>query len=671
MARTLHSRIASSVSSMSTGATDRDPSRSPARSARVAGSGGADDSSDDDGGGTSAAGAEEGGRSPAGMLKALLASREEEMYIELAEPHRTYGPGDLVRGQVILSLTKPTKTLYASIKFSGQVVIHLNKSRSKEYLFRDYLVFRGTTTDGRIQPGAQITTDGADKDVRIPSRVERKLWQVETMPAGRHVFEFEFQMPSPSLPSTVDFGRGSIVYTLRCDHQKPRALLGRSRNTARKDISVIDAIDVAQFAEPRRRTVDFDQRGKRREGTGKIEATVDVSRYGYLKGETITPVIRVTHYRPIKNLQGAIVTLCRMSRFDSPDMAPQTFRKDLAQNVTPLLVDPQTLEYKVSPRVRIPPDAFPTIRQAGPVSFRYYVEVMLDLNSKATVFQVAPTDAAATYTGDGGNVMIETEALRRERGVYRVQFEVIIGTRDSRGGGGGGGGGWTEPTPTRSTHSNSHQSDGRASSQSHSRTGTDVHSLPPSIGATPTAAGFPLSKQDLLRREQALLPSEPPPDDGEGEGDDEPVQYVYDHADDVEAELTRPAHPGQQHARYTTRARARSYSGTMLPSPLAAPSDRPLRPSEPPGDGDDGDEYDRGYSHDGIGVGVDVGEGASGGRSESIGAFDHHGQLRNRPHATSAPTIVLSPVPQPSTPDVVTLLRNVSPDNALPTYARR
>ena len=650
MARTLHSRIASTVSSLSTNtATDRDNSpadrslTNPSHSALVV-----EDSSDDDdranrnNDNNHKSDGEEGRRPSGSMLKALLATRDEEMYIELAEPHRTYGPGDLVRGQVILALSKPTKTLFASIKFSGQVLVNLNKSRSKEYLFRDYLVFRGTTTDGKIEPGTQISTDGDTKGVSIPSRVDRKLWKVETMPAGRHVFEFEFQMPAPSLPSTVDFGRGSIVYTLRCDHQKPRTLLGRSHVTSRKDVSVMDAIDVAQFASPRRRAVDFDPKSKRREGTGKIEATVDVSRYGYMKGETITPVIRVTHYKPIKNLQGAIVTLCRMSRFDSPDMAPQTFRKDLAQNVTPLLVDPQTLEYKVSPRVRIPPDAFPTINQAGPVSFRYYIEVMLDLNSKTTVFQMAPTDAATTYTGDDGAVMIETEALRRERGVYRVQFEIIIGTRDSRAG-------YTEPARTQSMHSGSRQSDGRTSS----RGGDGLSLPPPSINAA-TASSYPvMSKQEMLRREQALLPSEPPPDD---DGPEEEAIVGRAERFDYDADMARAAPAAtsqqQQYTRYTatasssTASRARSYSNQRLASPLASSHSRShsgLRPSQPPDDDDDDEDND------------EVG----------------YGEYEDEQSRVGGTAVLQTPVPQPPAPDVVRMLQNVAADSALPTYARR
>ncbi|BFZ55698.1 ph-response sensor protein [Savitreella phatthalungensis] len=425
------------------------------------------------------------------LLRTMLTS-PDEMYIELAEPHRTYFPGDAVRGKVWLILEKPTRTQYVSIKLSGQVVVSLNKQRNTKHLFQDYFILRGRTKDGTVTPGALLTSQTSPSK---PSLIARKDWSGEILPAGRHVFDFEFPLPTESLPSTVDFGRGRIVYSLRCDHQKPKVLLRRGRNSARKDIVVLDAIDVARYGERKQRVVDFDPKNKRREGTGKAEALVEVPRWGFLKGDTIVPSIQLRHYRPVKNLRGAIVTLCRLGRFDSPELAPQTFRKDLVQSVTALIVDPQTLEYKVSPKIKIPADAFPTIRQAGPVSFRYYIEVVLDLNSKTAVFQTVPTDTATLYVGDDGTQMIETEALKRERGVYSVQFEVIVGTRSGA-------------AKTRNV------SDAASSAQSLSRS---LSVADHGGSGYSTSTQYPLSKGELLMREQALMPSAPPEADIEEE----------------------------------------------------------------------------------------------------------------------------------------------------------
>jgi hypothetical protein len=142
------------------------------------------------------------------------------------------------------------------------------------------------------------------------------------------------------------------------------------------------------------------------------------------------------------------VTLYRLSRFDSPKYdlkfaiilcfrgEPSSFRKDLAQTVSPIICDPRTLECNVSPRLRIPPDTFPTISNTRYVSFRYYLEVILDLNPKTSVFQTfstsqnyVPEDEIKT----GSSTFVDTVTLLKKNKpfVQASQFEIVVGTIDS------------------------------------------------------------------------------------------------------------------------------------------------------------------------------------------------------------------------------------------------
>jgi hypothetical protein len=120
--------------------------------------------------------------------------------------------------------------------------------------------------------------------------------------------------------------------------------------------------------------------------------------------------------------------------FNSFRGEPSTFRKDLAQTISPIICDPRTLECNVSPRIRIPPDTFPTIHNVRYISFRYYLEVILDLNPKTSVFQTSstPQDYAPDDIKSGPNFIDTVSLLKKNRPfVQSSQFEIVVGTIDS------------------------------------------------------------------------------------------------------------------------------------------------------------------------------------------------------------------------------------------------
>lgn len=216
-----------------------------------------------------------------------------------------------------------------------------------------------------------------------------------------------------------------------------------------------------------------------------ITATIEMLRGGALAGDTVSVKVSVQHIKRIKSMHGVIVTMYRQGRIDTAppasmfadimskeetrrlakeDYYPRSrtglgglsltstsslsvFRKDLSQSVAPLIIDPATLETTVTASVKVPEDVFPTIKgvPGDMVSFKYQVEVLVDLGGRlasqlqgsgqSRVAQYAPGTGAtdgnnAVLTAWGGN-MIDTDRLRREKGVISVVFEVILGTTDS------------------------------------------------------------------------------------------------------------------------------------------------------------------------------------------------------------------------------------------------
>ncbi|KAF2134230.1 hypothetical protein P153DRAFT_372679 [Dothidotthia symphoricarpi CBS 119687] len=228
--------------------------------------------------------------------------------------------------------------------------------------------------------------------------------------------------------------------------------------------------------------------GSRATSKGKtITATIDVLKGGFLRGDQVTVRIKVDHTKHIRSLKGIIVTLYRQARVDmhpalpvasngkndkvkSEDYYPKSrtglgglslssagsshlFRKDLCQSFAPLFIDPRTLTAEVKCSVRVPDEAFPTISNVpgAMISFNYYIEVVIDIQGKlvgldrmitnAGIVNVSsgPVGASGTARDDTANNMfstwggnfVDTDQIRREKGVISSLFEVIIGTKDS------------------------------------------------------------------------------------------------------------------------------------------------------------------------------------------------------------------------------------------------
>ncbi len=208
-----------------------------------------------------------------------------------------------------------------------------------------------------------------------------------------------------------------------------------------------------------------------------VRATVELSRGGCLPGGILTVKINVDHITPIRSLHGVIITFYRQSRIDPhpwdggdgqssktdyyypksksglralSSSAPglvRKYRMDLCQTVSPLIVNPQTLHATVQASIRVHDDVFPTIScvPGDMISFKYFVEVVLDLEGKLGsqdkfIAHLGVAQSAAEYatsTEHGGSTstwvgsVVDTERLRREKSVVTRTFEVVIGTKDS------------------------------------------------------------------------------------------------------------------------------------------------------------------------------------------------------------------------------------------------
>ncbi|KAL5117202.1 ph-response sensor protein [Pleosporales sp. CAS-2024a] len=214
-----------------------------------------------------------------------------------------------------------------------------------------------------------------------------------------------------------------------------------------------------------------------------ITATIHVLKGAFLRGDQIPIKIHVKHTKHVRSLNGIIVTLYRQARVDMHPALPvapntkgdknktedyypksrtglgglslssagstHTFRKDLSQAFAPLFVDPRTLTAEVKCAVRVPDEAFPTISNVpgAMISFKYYVEVVIDIQGKLTGLDrmvanaglvvpfgaatMAQDDVSSNMFSTFGGSFVDTDSIRREKGIISSLFEVIIGTKDS------------------------------------------------------------------------------------------------------------------------------------------------------------------------------------------------------------------------------------------------
>ncbi|KAK4193323.1 putative pH-response regulator protein palF/rim-8 [Podospora australis] len=375
-----------------------------------------------------------------------------------------------------------------------------------------------------------------------------------------------------------------------------------------------------------------------------ITATVELLRGGCLPGDWVPVKISIQHIRQLKSMHGVIVTLYRHGRIDSAPPAAlsrelsksetrrsekdeiypksktglgglsltsagscSVFRKDLSQAFTPLFVNPDTLSATLTTSIRVPEDVFPTIKGVpyDMITFKYYIEVIVDLGGKlANQIQsnkipgvrmstaggpMGPTggsfDANAASLSSWGTSIIDTDPLRREKGVISVVYEVVVGTTDSSRVRGKSTLKITPAVQTIHVREDHHTQNGFVD-ETHSWPVSPEHDYPgaspyhqeyspypqsaphtpywDTIPVPPPPAPFyvpppdvpdegALSEKDRIRRaEQRLLPSQPPepPAAGPSNSSDllhgENIYSADDQAPDVEPPLQTPGVPNPQ-----------------------------------------------------------------------------------------------------------------------------
>ena len=218
-------------------------------------------------------------------------------------------------------------------------------------------------------------------------------------------------------------------------------------------------------------------------------AKTELLQGGCLPGDMLQLRISVDHREPTKTMQGIIITVFRQGRIDTHPALPlnhsekggksqyedyyprsrtglgglsltsagssRVFRQDLAQTMMPLIIDPQTLGANIKTSIQMPDHVFPTITcvPGSMISFKYYVEIVIDLRGKPAgqdrflphlsitnlpqhsygdpkISKIDNGDGISYSATPGFNCLI-TDQLRRTKDVVFTTTEIVVGTKDS------------------------------------------------------------------------------------------------------------------------------------------------------------------------------------------------------------------------------------------------
>lgn len=196
-------------------------------------------------------------------------SSVEDFYILLDNPHKAWHPGEEISGQVILMSRKNLANIVITFSLSGYIKMnalpHSKLRPMKQTLFNHSIKIYGPDTD-------------------LPSSPEL----VNGLYKGEHRFPFVVKLPTKRIYTSIDFGKGAIIYTLKTTLRsvnseetplpgqspsdssifRPRAFsrLHTPSFTLEKHIKIVDPIDVAELPppKPKKLIIKDPRRGKLR-----------------------------------------------------------------------------------------------------------------------------------------------------------------------------------------------------------------------------------------------------------------------------------------------------------------------------------------------------------------------------------------------------------------------
>ena len=105
-------------------------------------------------------------------------------------------------GQVHLSLDRPVKTQFITLKLTGLLSVSMERDKLEYVIFEQSLLLWGTKIHTTSYDRTYSREDTA-MEYDTPKK-QKEEWETGVMEEGDHPFPFEFDLPAKSMPSSID-----------------------------------------------------------------------------------------------------------------------------------------------------------------------------------------------------------------------------------------------------------------------------------------------------------------------------------------------------------------------------------------------------------------------------------------------------------------------------------
>ncbi|KAG8623672.1 hypothetical protein KVT40_008648 [Elsinoe batatas] len=180
-----------------------------------------------------------------------------EFTVQADDPHRRYAPGDIIKGNVILKLVKAVRVTHIVVCLHGFAQVYKTAGAPPPEGFRAHnnLIGKGRGKRRGEYFGNGFATLFED---------ERVVCGDGRLEEGNYKFEFKMRFPDETMPSSIDFERGTVTYMVTATMTRPNSMAPMVYHDQK--IQYAERIDVSKLLPPKPRTITLEPLLKRAPG---------------------------------------------------------------------------------------------------------------------------------------------------------------------------------------------------------------------------------------------------------------------------------------------------------------------------------------------------------------------------------------------------------------------
>ncbi|KAK2848497.1 hypothetical protein FQN49_005671 [Arthroderma sp. PD_2] len=185
-----------------------------------------------------------------------------EFYVQPDDPWKSYHPGEVVKGAVVLTVVKPVRITHLVVCLHGYAKVFKNTVGPGEH----------TEESGYLGPG-RGRRDGEYLGNGFTSLFEDEvvLCGDGRLKEGIYKFRFELCFPPYSLPSSINFERGTISYMITSTLTRPTTI--SPSMSCDKRLILLERIDIAPLPAPKARVISLEPISARSKSKSRKKST--------------------------------------------------------------------------------------------------------------------------------------------------------------------------------------------------------------------------------------------------------------------------------------------------------------------------------------------------------------------------------------------------------------